>query len=54
MTWVYMLSLWTIVAVAVSLLLGRTIGVCSEDRRRVLVKPALTDPEPRRRRVAHE
>jgi hypothetical protein len=54
MTWVYFLSLWAIVAVAVSLLLGRTISRCSEDRRRVLVNPPLIAREARRPRVSPE
>ncbi len=54
MTWVYILSLWAIVAVAASLLLGRMIGVCSEDRRRVLVSRPLIDHEPKQQRVSPE
>jgi hypothetical protein len=54
MTWVYILSLWAIVAVVVSLLLGRMIGRCSEDRRRSLVGRPLLGPETRGQRVSPE
>ena len=54
MTWIYILSLWAIVAVVVSLLLGRMIGVCTEDRRRLLVGRPLIAQERRRQRISQD
>jgi hypothetical protein len=54
MTWVYILSLWVIVAVVASLLLGRMIGVCSEDRRRALVSPPLLPKSAPRQRISQD